>query len=57
MAQLELRRTLIEVKNSLHIQDKLTKGGEKNNIKQIMIKVLPKPCKRTARKKRVEPGI
>ena len=43
MTQLELRRTLKEVKDSLLIQDKLTKEleVEKNNIKQIMTKVLP----------------
>ena len=58
MAQLELRRTLIEVKNSLHIQDKLTKELEieKNNIKQIMTKVLPiNIAKELQEKKRVEP--
>ena len=43
MTQLELRRTLSEVKNSLIVQDKLTKEleVEKNTIKQIMTKVLP----------------
>ena len=43
MTQLELRRTLSEVKNSLMVQDKLTKEleVEKNTIKQIMTKVLP----------------
>ena len=43
MTQLELRRTLIEVKNSLIVREKLTKEleVEKNNIKQIMKKVLP----------------
>ena len=43
MTQLELRRTLIEVKDSLIVREKLTKEleVEKNNIKQIMKKVLP----------------
>ncbi len=43
MTQLELRRTLIEVKDSLIVREKLTKEleAEKNNIKQIMKKVLP----------------
>ena len=43
MTQLELRRTLIEVKESLIVREKLTKEleVEKNNIKQIMKKVLP----------------
>ena len=43
MTQLELRRTLAEIKNSLFIQGKLTKEleVEKDNIKQIMSKILP----------------
>ena len=43
MTQLELRRTLAEIKNSLLIQGKLTKEleVEKDNIKQIMSKILP----------------
>ena len=43
MTQLELRRTLIEVKDSLTAREKLTKEleVEKNNIKNIMKKVLP----------------
>ncbi len=58
MTQLELRRTLVEVKNSLIIQDKLTKEieVEKNNIKQIMTKILPLDIAiELQEKKRVEP--
>ena len=58
MTQLELRRTLIEVKNSLLVQDKLTKELEieKNNIKRIMTKVLPMTIAiELQEKKRVEP--
>ena len=58
MTQLELRRTLVEVKNSLIIQDKLTKEIEieKNNIKHLMTKILPLDIAiELQEKKRVEP--
>ena len=58
MTQLELRRSLVEVKNSLIIQDKLTNELEleKNNIKQIMAKVLPTDIANELKEnKRVEP--
>tara|TARA_B100000029_G_scaffold70791_1_gene62859 strand:+ start:1131 stop:2333 length:1203 start_codon:yes stop_codon:yes gene_type:complete len=58
MTQLELRRTLIEVKDSLIAREKLTKEleAEKNNIKQIMKKVLPVNIAiELQEKKRVEP--
>ena len=58
MTQLELRRTLIEVKDSLIVREKLTKQleVEKNNIKQIMKKVLPVSIAiELQEKKRVEP--
>ena len=58
MTQLELRRTLIEVKDSLIVREKLTKEleVEKNNIKQIMKKVLPVNIAiELQEKKRVEP--
>ena len=58
MTQLELRRTLIEVKDSLIAREKLTKEleVEKNNIKNIMKKVLPVNIAiELQEKKRVEP--
>ncbi len=58
MTQLELRRTLIEVKDSLIVRERLTKEleVEKNNIKQIMKKVLPVNIAiELQEKKRVEP--
>ncbi len=58
MTQLELRRTLVEVNNSLIIQDKLTKEIEieKNNIKHLMTKILPLDIAiELQEKKRVEP--
>jgi len=58
MTQLESRRTLVEVKNSLIIQDKLTKEIEieKNNIKHLMTKILPLDIAiELQEKKRVEP--
>tara|TARA_Y200000002_G_C22593347_1_gene626232 strand:- start:243 stop:1166 length:924 start_codon:yes stop_codon:yes gene_type:complete len=58
MTQLELRRTLAEIKNSLLIQGKLTKEleVEKENIKQIMSKILPvNIALELQEKKKVEP--
>ena len=58
MTQLELRRTLAEIKNSLFIQGKLTKEleVEKDNIKQIMSKILPvNIALELQEKKKVEP--